>query len=77
MKMPGYKCDRCGRLYDRNTGLTNSKGNRLIGVALVDLKKNLERYDLCDVCLLEVYSTITRMPIGLADEDNEMGEEDG
>lgn len=69
MKMPGFKCDRCGRLYDRNTGLTNSKGSRLVGVALVDFKKNLERYDLCDACLLEVYNAIMRLPIDSNDEE--------
>ena len=60
MKLNRFQCDRCGKTYDRNE-IVEPRGDiqhRLVGVAIVDVKRNLQRYDLCDDCLAQVLNWI-------------------
>lgn len=54
MKLSGFKCDRCGMNFDKNT-TKNSEGHTLVGMAIVDLKLHLDRYDLCDRCMESLF----------------------
>lgn len=51
-----YKCDRCGKCYDKNTKYGNPYKVldclALVGVQVIDELENCVReYDLCDDCM--------------------------
>lgn len=51
-----YKCDRCGKCYDRNVKHSNPRNLlecfALVGIQVVDELENCaHEYDLCDDCM--------------------------
>lgn len=56
MKLNRFQCDRCGKKYDANKtfDITMGEKHRLVGVGLLNVNKNIHRFDLCDECLDEL-----------------------
>lgn len=69
MKFSGFRCDRCGRFYQKNELV--SDGRTLIAVGLIDLKNNLKRYELCDDCLNNVFRFLEE-PVSGSEVRNEI-----
>lgn len=53
MKFNGYKCDACGRFYEKNEE-KDKNGIPVTGIGLLNTKLGVTRYDLCDDCIHEV-----------------------
>lgn len=53
------KCDRCGKLYERNSTDRSIKGCRVTGMDIVTTGNcTYNHYDLCDECIDDVYKFI-------------------
>lgn len=76
-KLHGFRCDRCGAEYDKNKSKnpTDKTGYNVIGFAFVNTAKQLDRYDLCDMCIKELQEWLDRpaeedsLLVNVEDED--------
>lgn len=57
MKFNGYKCDACGRFYEKNEE-KDKNGIPVTGIGLLNTKLGVTRYDLCDDCIKRVLGTL-------------------
>lgn len=57
MKLNGYKCDACGKFYEKNSEKDKS-GIPVTGIGILNVKLGVTRYDLCDECIKRVLSVL-------------------
>lgn len=81
-KLHGFRCDRCGEEYPKNKSKNpNDKtGYNVIGFGFINTAKQIDRYDLCDLCIAELQKWIAN-PIAsvvmepTSEEENEERDE--
>lgn len=57
MRLNGYKCDACGKFYERNEE-KDKNGLPATGIGILNIKLGITRYDLCDECLKKVQDIV-------------------
>lgn len=58
MKLNGYKCDACGKFYEKNEE-RDKNGVPITGIGILNTKLGVTRYDLCDECLKKVHHVLS------------------
>lgn len=68
--MKAYKCDRCGKLFEKYEG----QGTRMFYAITTDLCSSGNGLDLCPKCNDELQEWVDKFAIIKADKESEMEE---